>query len=203
MYDSGIVVNSASAALFLCINGHGSAIFRDGLRLALITFLLSGALWAQVDFVLSAIDMTTIMPCQIGILFTTFFDQVARFSIEQHTLWAINSGSKSGVQHMLVQALLGVRFVLGMVFVGFSRPQFNPVCVPVSSVLPVAVIVVALDAVIIAALAIRAFSAGLVKEVRQNEPGSLRSKSILLVIVGFAIWTAVSGIFYPSIRLWY
>lgn len=193
--NSGIIVNAASAALFLYIRGHGSAIFRDGPRLVLITFLLSAALWAQIDFITTVVDTTATTSCQVGIIFTTFFDQLARFSIEQYLLWAINSGTKSGLQQILPQALLGVRFVLGMVFVGFSRPLFDPVCVPHSSVLPLAILVVALDAVIIAGLAGLAFSAGLVTDVRENRAGAARSKSILLVIVGSAIWTAVG--FFP------
>jgi len=189
---SGIVVNAASAALFLYISGHGAAIFRDGLRLALISFLLSAALWAQIDFIAMVINTTATMTCQVALIFTTFFDQLGRFSIEQYLLWAIHSGdAATGWQRFLMQSAIGLRFVLGMVFVGLSRPQFDPVCVPISSVLPIAILVVALDAAIIAGLAIQSFSSGKVREVREGQPGAVRSKSILLVIVGMAIWTAV------------
>lgn len=91
----------------------------------------------------------------------------------------------------MLQAGIAGRFVLGAVFVGFSRPQFNPACVPRSSMLPVAIVVVAMDAVLVTALAITAFTSGVVREVRGGRAGSGRSKSILLVIIAFAIWTAV------------
>ncbi|KAJ9151418.1 hypothetical protein NKR23_g3241 [Pleurostoma richardsiae] len=187
----GIVVNAASAALFLNVKGQGPAL-RDGLRLVLITFFLSSALWAQVDFITTLINTDATSSCQIAIVFTTLFDQLARFSIEQCLLWAINGGAGASTGQMIAQGLVAARFILGGVFVGLSRPQFKPVCVPTSSVLPVAIVVVALDAVIIATLAGRAFSVGIVKSVRENGPESGRGKAILLVIVGVAVWTGTS-----------
>ena len=132
------------------------------------------------------------MSCQIGIIFNTLFDQLARFSIEQYLLWAINSGAKAGAQQMVMQVVLGGRLVVGMVFVGLSRPLADPICLPRSSVLPVAIVVIALDAALILGLAWLAISAGFLRHIRGHEQEAPRSKSILLVIVGFAIWTAVS-----------
>ncbi|CAK7200022.1 hypothetical protein SEUCBS139899_002710 [Sporothrix eucalyptigena] len=193
----GIVVNAASAALFLHVNGHGSSAFRDGQRLVLTTFLLSAALWAQSDFISIAIDPTATSSCQIGIIFSTLFDQLSRFSVEQYLLWAINKGARSGVQQMALQALVVTRFVVGCVFVGFSRPQFNPVCVPMSSMMPVAIVVIVLDVVLILALAVMAAMSGLISAARDGGSDAGRSKSILLVIVAFAIWTAPNS---PGIR---
>lgn len=92
---------------------------------------------------------------------------------------------------MVLQALVVTRFVAGAVFVGFSRPQFDPVCVPMSSMMPVAIVVIVLDAVLIVTLAVMAVMAGLLSEVREGGSDAGRSKSILLVIVAFALWTAV------------
>jgi len=125
------------------------------------------------------------------------FDQLARFSIGQYLLWATNSAAgKPGLQQLIPQGLIGVRFVVGMIFVGFSRPQFESVCVPISSMVAIAAVVIAFDAVIIALMAYRAFATGLVRGVQSNERGPARGKSVLLVIVGFAIWTAVCCSFY-------
>ena len=165
--------------------------FRDGQRLVLTTFLLGAALWAQNDFISIAIDPTATSSCQVGIIFSTFFDQLARFSIEQYLLWAINKGAKSGVQQMIFQALVVTRFVVGCVFVGFSRPQFDPVCVSMSSMMPVAIVLVVLDVVLIVTVAVMAIMAGLISDVREGSSDAGRSKSILLMIVAFAIWTAV------------
>lgn len=187
------MVNAATAALFLYINGHGSAIFRDGLRLVLITFLLSSALWAQVSFIATVIDTTdSTMPCQAGIIFSTLFDQVGRFSVEQYLLWAMNTGRKQSIADMIAQALVAGRFVVGMVFVGFSKPQVDTVCVASSSSLPIAITTIALDAVIIAMFAARAFMTRMVADIQENTSSAARSKSVLLVMVGFAIWTGVS-----------
>lgn len=103
----------------------------------------------------------------------------------------VNGGSKSGIGQLGPQILVGIRFVLGAVFVGFSRPQTVPVCIPISSVLPLAILVVVLDAVIIATLAARAFFVGVLKDIRESSTDAARGKAILLVLVGLTLWTAV------------
>lgn len=188
------MVNAATAALFLYISGHGSAIFRDGLRLVLITFLLSAALWAQISFIATTIEATdNTMPCQVGIIFSTLFDQVGRFSAEQYLLWAMSTGGKLSIPDMMAQVLVVVRFVIGMVFVGFSRPQVDTVCVTSSSNMPVAIVVIALDFLLIALFAVRAFMTRMLADVQEGTSSAARSKSVLLVIVGFTVWTGVSG----------
>lgn len=190
--DSGIVVNAASAALFLNVRGHGSSIFRDGKRLVLAIFLFSAATWAQVGFITTLIDPAAENSCQIAIVFTTMFDQLARYSIEQHSLWVINDGTQASAGQIVPQVLLGVRFVLGAVFVGLSRPQFNTVCVPVSSVLALAITLVVVDAVIVAILAGRAISVGLIKKMQDGGQDSARSKAVVATLIGLTIWMAVS-----------
>ena len=138
------------------------------------------------------------MSCQVGIVFTTLFDQVARFAIEQFLLWTLNAGSPVSWAQMVPQGLLLARFILGAVFVGLSRPEFNPVCVPTSSVLAVAIVTVALDAVVIATLAWRALSGGMVRDVSR---GSARSKSVLMILTGLAIWTAVGALILETLRI--
>lgn len=191
--DSGIVVNAASAALFLNVRGHGSSIFRDGKRLVLAIFLFSAATWAQVGFITTLIDPAAENSCQIAIVFTTIFDQLARYSIEQHSLWVINDGTQASAGQIIPQVLLGVRFVLGAVFVGLSRPQFNTVCVPVSSVLALAITLVVVDAVIVAILAGRAISVGLIKKMQDGGQDSARSKAVVASLIGLTIWMAVSS----------
>ena len=190
---SGAIVNAASAALFLYVKGNGSAIFRDGLRLVLITFLLSSALWAQIDFITTLIDIqTSSSPCQIGIAFATIFDQLARFSVEQYLLWAMNSSvSKFSVGQLIPQVLIWARFVAGAVFVGFTRPQVDTFCVATSSMLPVAIVVIVLDLLIILLLAFRAISTGLIADIQRGKSDAGRSKMVTLVMLGFTIWTAV------------
>lgn len=191
---SGIVVNAASATLFLNVKGHGSSIFRDGKRLVLITFLLSSALWAQIDFITTLIDPTATNSCQIGVIFTTIFDQLARYSIEQHLLWVISDGAKAGVLQYVLQALLVARFVLGGVFVGLSKPEFNTVCVPLSSVLIVAIATVIIDAVVIVGLAGRAISAGVFGKMQDGGQASSRGKAVVAVFAGLTIWMGVSNL---------
>lgn len=190
--DSGIVVNAASVTLFLHVKGHGSSIFLDGKGLALIIFLFSSALWAQIYFVTIIIGPTAATSCQIGVIFTTVFDQLARYSIEQHLLWVINSGTEPGAGQYIPQGLLAGRFVLGAVFVGYSSHQMDTICAPVSSKLALAIAVVAVDAAFIVILAARGASVGAFNKIKQGSQYSARGKAIVAVLIGLMVWMAVS-----------
>jgi hypothetical protein len=72
---------------------------------------------------------------------------------------------------------------MGAVFVGFTRPHFAPVCVARTSVLPIAIVVLALDVVIITGLTIRSVSI--------SAPGRGQKKPLIFIIVAFALWTGV------------
>ena len=195
MLCSGFVVNAASASLFLYIKGHGSSIFRDGLRLVLITFLASAALWAQVDFVTTLISIGATSGCQVALIFELVFDQLARSFIEQYLVWAVGSrGGKVSTDHLFSQILVFIRLVAGLVFVGFAKPTFNPICVARSSALPISITVIILDALILGTLAVRAFAGGLVTDVSQDRPGAYRSRAILWTIAGLGVWQGVRGI---------
>ena len=187
------MVNAASVALFLNVRGYGSSIFLDGKRLALVIFLLSAALWAQVDFITILIGQISATSCQVGVSITTVFDQLARYSIEQHLLWVMNAGTKAGVGQYLPQVLLVGRLILGGVFVGFSRQQVQPVCAPVSSILALGIAVVAVDAAVVAVLAARAGSIGLFKRMREGGQDSARGKAVVAVLIGLVIWIGVSN----------
>ncbi|KAI8251485.1 hypothetical protein K4K58_008800 [Colletotrichum sp. SAR11_239] len=188
----GIVLNAASAAVFLFAKGHGSKIFRDGLRLVLITFLASAALWAQIDFAALTIDPTAISGCQVAVIFTTIFDQLARFAIEQYLLWAINSNAKAPTGAIIPQAVIGTRFVLGAVFVGFQKPQIATVCVSKTDVLPIGVVIMVTDFLIIGMLAFRASSLGLIAEAKSGQAGAQGKKAVLWIMGGHGAWTAGS-----------
>lgn len=177
----GILFNAASAALVLYVIGHGSAIFRDGLRLVLIMFLASSAGWALVEFLATIIEPTAATTCQVAVIFSSVFDQLGRVFVEQYLVWAARTEGKKGLNAAPQVLVLG-RFGVGMAFIGLTRSEFNPTCVPVSSVLPVAIIVVVLDVLILGLVAIQILSMGSAKG----------KKSITWVTIGLAIWTAVS-----------
>lgn len=176
---SGILLSAASGALFLYYNGHGSQIFKDGRRLVLVLFLLFGALWAQVGFFNLMVTSTLTTTCQALLVFTTMFDQIARVSIEQFFLWSLNQGTKATAQQLVLQGILGIRLIAGGLLVGFTRPDFKPVCVARTSVLPISIVVLVLDAIII--------GVSLIRVLRKE-----RSKGLMICMVGFAVWTGVS-----------
>lgn len=189
---SGIVVNAASGAAFLYIKGHGSSFFRDGPRLALVLFLSFAAIWANTDFVAFMIDTDASTGCQAAVAIAASFDQLARVSLAQFLHWAINSGIKPSTATLVPQTLILSRFALGGVYVGVQKPQFNPVCVGSTSILPLSITVLAIDAVLVVTFLARFFSVGLLRDIREPRTSTARSKAILLTIAGLAVWTAVS-----------
>ena len=191
------MLNAASAALVLYLRGYGlAAVFRDSQRLVLVLFLLSAALWAQIDFITILLDTTTSStPCQIGTIVSTIFDQFARFSIQQFLLWALNTGNgeKLPVMQLIPQVLVLARFLAGAVFIGFTRPQTDTFCVATTSALPVGILVTALDGVIILLLVIRAYSVGGVAKENHGGRGveAERARALMCVLLGLVFWTGV------------
>ncbi|KAI0477854.1 hypothetical protein GGR56DRAFT_665642 [Xylariaceae sp. FL0804] len=189
----GILFNAASASLVPYVKGHGSSVFRDGLRLVLILFLLSSTLWAFVEFLTTLINPSATSTCQVAVVFSSLFDQLGRSFIEQYLAWAVQKGGERTVISILPQILVLVRLVLGIVFVALTRPDFTPTCVPVSSVPAFPIIVIAIDAVILITLAINAFSTPGPKatpEQQQQSPG--KDKAVNVIVVGLAIWMGTS-----------
>ncbi|KAE8453840.1 hypothetical protein EG329_009352 [Mollisiaceae sp. DMI_Dod_QoI] len=190
-FSFGILLQAAVGALFVYYRGHGSTIFQDGRRLVLVLFLLFAALWAQMDFVNLLLPATMATGCQTTIIISTMFDQLARVGLEQFLLWSVGHGSRLTVERMMLQGVLLARLVAGGLLVGFTRPQFEPVCIAQTSVLPISIVVLALDAVIIGVLLVRAASLGMFRDMRGSAV-SEQSKALVLSIFGLGFWTAMS-----------
>jgi hypothetical protein len=191
---SGIVLNAASATFVLYVRGYGRAVFRDSQRLVLSIFLLSSALWAQIAFITVLLNITrSPTPCQVGIIFSSTFDQLARFSIEQFLVWILNSynGGKLSAVRMIPQVLVLARFVAGAVFIGFTRPQTDTFCVASTSALPVGALVAALDGVIVVILLVMLRLAGK-RNGKVAGPG--QTKALNSVILGLVFWTGVRAL---------
>ncbi|KAL5313670.1 hypothetical protein ACEPPN_018091 [Leptodophora sp. 'Broadleaf-Isolate-01'] len=190
----GILLQAAAGALFIYYRGHGSTIFQDGRRLVLILFLLFAALWAQIQFLNLLLADTMATACQATLIISTMFDQLARVGIEQFLLWSVGHGTKLTAERLILQGILLVRMVGGGVLVGFTRPQFAPVCVAQTSVTPLAVVVLALDALITGVLMIRAMSLGMFREMREKSSSTRQeqSKALIFSIIGFGVWTGTS-----------
>lgn len=137
--------------------------------------------------------------CQVGLIFTTGFDQLARVAIEQFLLWSIGHGTKITVIRAILQGLLVVRLIVGGVLVGITRPQFSPTCVAETSIIPVAIVVLVMDLIIVGALLVQAGSLGMFRDRREDR--KVQSRALLLVIAGFAVWTVVcaQNVFPPPL----
>ena len=188
--SSGIIANVASAAVFLFLAANGPPLFKDSLRLVLVVFLFSAALWAFVDFVSMTVDSDS--ACHVAVAFGTAFDQLARVAFEQFVLWGANAGAKPSMGVLIPQLAVLLRFVLGGIYVGFQRPQFNPVCLSTASVLPLGIAILAADAVVALFLLAKLLSTGKSASRTGNEVEAKRSRTLITVLAGAGFWTAVS-----------
>ncbi|UKZ80969.1 hypothetical protein TrVFT333_008735 [Trichoderma virens FT-333] len=186
----GLVVLAASAAIFFFVKASRSPLFRDELRLALSFFLASSALWGVLDFAATLVHQNAPSACQTVISFAAVFDQVARVSVEQFLLWAVNGGIKVTKLSLAMQGSLLVRFILGAIFVGVQRPQFEPVCVASNLVLPIGVIVMVTDVAMVAALSTKIV---LAKKDNTLRPELSRSNALIFVTAGLGIWTGAAA----------
>ncbi|TGJ88575.1 hypothetical protein E0Z10_g207 [Xylaria hypoxylon] len=191
-FSFGILFNAASAALVLYIKGHGSAIYRDGLRLVLILFLFTSSSWALVEFLATLIDPSATSTCQVAVIFSSLFDQFGRVFVEQYLVWAVRKGDAKTPFSLLPQILVFGRLFVGIAFTAVTRPQFKPTCAPISSIRAVSFTAIALDAVIIGLLAIQAFSGSMAGKESNSRSPTQNSKTARLIVVGVALWWGTS-----------
>jgi hypothetical protein len=200
VYRSGILFNAASAALVLFVKGHGSAIYRDGLRLVLILFLIATSSWALVQFLSTLIDPSATTTCQVAVIFSSLFDQFGRVFVEQYLVWAVPKGDTKATFALVPQILVFGRFFVGIAFTAVTRIQFKPTCAPITSIRAVSITAIALDAVIIGLLTIQAFSNGQARKDPASQSVISRIKPVRFVVAGVAVWFGVR--FLPSPRIW-
>ena len=191
---SGILLQAAAVALLIYFKGHARTLFQDGRRLVLVLFLFFAALWAQIEFLNLLIPSTTQTLCQASVVFSTMFDQLARVAMEQFLLWSVGQGTKVTAGRLILQGILGFRIVAGGLLVGFTRPDFAPVCVAVTSVMPISIVAITLDFVIMGVLFIRALAFGMFRDLRDklSNPPQKQSKALILTMVAHTLWTVVS-----------
>lgn len=110
--------------------------------------------------------------------------------MEQFLLWTVNGGIKVTKSSLAMQGALLVRFILGAIFVGVQRPQYEPVCVASNLVLPIGVIVMVTDIAMVVALSTKVV---LAKKSNAVRPELFRTNALIFVTAGLGIWTGVSS----------
>ncbi|RFU27583.1 hypothetical protein B7463_g8751, partial [Scytalidium lignicola] len=100
--------------------------------------------------------------------------------------------SSSGTGSLVggLQAVVALRFVAGIIFVAFTRPQFAPTCVARTSVLPISIVTIGLDAVILGGLLVRALYQSLRKDPSSDKESG--SWGLLLSVMGLTVWMGTS-----------
>lgn len=124
---------------------------------------------------------------------STLFDQLARVALEQFLLWSIGHGTRVTAERLILQVILLARLIMGGVLVGFTRPDFAPTCVAQTSLLPISIVVLSLDALIIGVLLVRSMSLGMFEALSDEFSTSrrLQSRALLCSIGGLSVWTGV------------
>ncbi|SPO05057.1 uncharacterized protein DNG_07742 [Cephalotrichum gorgonifer] len=191
-FSLGILANAASATAFIMVKGKTTSIWKDGQRLVLAIFLISVALWANIDFISTLISQTSNSGCQVAVAFSSTFDQVARVALLQYFLWASAGSAQTALQRFLPQGLLLARFILGGVFVGMQRPQFNPICVPTTQVMPVSIATIVTDGAVFLVCMLRVFSAGRLRDAKEGTAGHQKAKGVRFTLAGFVLWMGTS-----------
>lgn len=193
-FNSGLLLQAALGGLLIFLNGHTTSLWQDRRRLVLSVFISFAALWALFNFVNFLLPSDQPMICQATLILSTTFDQAARVAIEGFILWSLGQSTKSALERNGFAALLVIRGVGGGVFVGFTRPQFEPVCVARSELLPISIAVLALDGIILGIILIRFFTLGLWAAMSdgRSETNQEQSKALGISVVGLAIWMGVS-----------
>ncbi|KAF4455561.1 hypothetical protein F53441_2169 [Fusarium austroafricanum] len=200
-FTFGLVAYAGTSGLFLFLNKRASKIIRDAPRLALIAFLISSALWAQIDFFALLLNLDSMTGCQIMVTFASTFDQFARVSIQQSLLWIFSTHSLASLTEIaIMQGFIVLRLILGGVFVGIQRPQLDTVCLTQTSILPVGITVSVVDTAFVAFLLIRIISRGVYSDTQRGAISPRQSRAVALVVMGLVIWTGASAPLMLSIQ---
>ncbi|KAK6709004.1 hypothetical protein SNK04_009948 [Fusarium graminearum] len=192
-FTFGLVAYAGTASIFF-LNKRTSKITRDAPRLALIAFLISSALWAQLQFGAFLLNTDSTSSCQVMIVFASTFDQFARVCMQQSLLWTFSAFSLVSLTEVgVMQGLVVLRLILGGIFVGFQRPQLETVCVTMTAVLPVGITVSVTDTAFMAFLLIRVISRGAYSDNQKGAITSNQSRAVAVIVLGFIIWTGTSA----------
>lgn len=198
---SGVLLAASSAAFTLFTWKHAAKALRDGLRLALISFLALASAWALTGFITTAVNPRSRSACQVSVVFSTLFDQLARICVEQFLLWASRGDGAPKALQIGAELVLLARLGLGMAYVGLIRPVFNPSCVSEASVPYLAVTLIIVDAIMVVLLAIKAISSGATTS-NLSTRSAKQTKSVFLSIAGLAIWMGVSSGGSRAVAAW-
>lgn len=192
----GILFQSGLTALQLYTKGHGfgKKLIKDHRRLVLVIFLIGVAIWSQVLFAGLIVPASIPIICQVTTSITSTFDQVSRVALEGFLLWSVAHVSKSAREKRVLGTIIGVRGIVGAVFVGFVRTQFDPTCLAVSTLLPVSVVLIAMDVIIVGIIIVRIFTLELFKQSRDKSlgPRQEQCKGLIFITLGFLVWLATS-----------
>ncbi|OAQ96514.1 hypothetical protein LLEC1_01771 [Akanthomyces lecanii] len=188
------LASSGAACLFTfgCRQLTGDVAVSNGLRLVLLTFLLSSTLWSIMDFAATLISGDGNASCQVLIVFASGFDQIARLAFEQFLLGRIKP-KKASSGMFILQTLISVRFIMGGVFVAVQRPQVDPICIAKNILVPLGIATLVTDTLIVCILlALILVIKPSIQSLNLSNFSLTPARTLTLVTAGFGAWLAVS-----------
>ncbi|KAI1437122.1 hypothetical protein GGR50DRAFT_142851 [Xylaria sp. CBS 124048] len=192
-FSFGVLFNTAFTALTINVKSHGSAIYRDRLRLVLVSFLLTSSFWSVVEFLATLVNPTASSVCWVAVIFSSLFDQLGRVLVELYLSWVVPRGDVKPIFSAIPKILIFLRFCLGIAFAAVNRTQFNPTCAAVSSVRGVSIATVALDAAIISLLSALACSETTANKDLDFQSMIIRgAKTERFTLAGVVVWWVTS-----------
>ncbi|KAI9802597.1 MAG: hypothetical protein M1833_001671 [Piccolia ochrophora] len=172
--------------------GYARILLQHQKRLALVVFLATAALWAKLAFLDFA--MPTLRACQATIVLSTLADQLARTFAVIFILSVAGGSSETRLEKYGLVTLIAIRSIFGVVFLGLTRPQLGPLCIPRSDVLEIAIMLLIMDALLIGVMAARQLRTGVWKET-WCLPCTTRkeqNKANIYFTSGYAVWYVLS-----------
>lgn len=132
-----------------------------------------------MGFTATLLDTGATLPCQVVIIFGSAFDQMARVGMQQFLLGNVKRGFPMSNSTLAIQIAIFLRFILGGVFIAIQRPQFKPVCVSNTLVVPLGIAVLGVDTVMACIFVVTVSTL------------PVRKQPVLLMTSAFAVWVAV------------
>ncbi|KAH0538698.1 hypothetical protein FGG08_004715 [Glutinoglossum americanum] len=188
----GILSQTAFVTLIVYTKGHLKSLLRDRRRLVLLIFLTFAVLWAQVSFI--GFFLQSRIGCYAIVILSTASDQAARATISGLLLWTLATTANSRIERFALRGLIGLRVVQGIVFSGFTAPQFAPLCVARSRIPPLAIATIAFDATAICLLVCCIYQRGFLGDPKEAGLQDTQSEGLALASVtfGFFVWSSMS-----------
>ena len=157
-----------------------------------MVLLTLASIWAKLTFLNFAMPSTR--ACQATVVLSSIADQATRITAAAFLLAVVGDLLRTPIGLYGVVGVLSVRALLGVVGVGFTRPQLAPICVARSQSLRLSAVIVVFDAAVITWTLVQSIRRRAWQDSWElpSTTHSEQAKARLFYLVGYTIWFVVS-----------